>query len=115
MTNDKIPIEARMRNLRWLWTAVLLVGCAASTSPQSRKQLSTGFQALDQKDYNGAMAAAQQFLHEHPRGGPGTAEALYLEGRCYEQRATVEHDQGREAQSKVDWQAAREIYVHALS
>jgi tetratricopeptide (TPR) repeat protein len=94
---------------------ILAVGCSPTPTPQSRQQLNTGYQALEHRDYNSAIAAAEQFLHDHPRGGPGTAEALYLEGRVYEERATMEEAQGSEAQSKLDLQSARGTYVRALS
>ena len=114
-TRDNITNEARMRNARWILWAILAAGCAPTTSPQSRQQLNTGYQALEHKDYNGAITAAEQFLHDHPSGGPGTAEALYLEGRVYEERATSEEAQNRQSQAKLDLQTARETYVHALS
>ncbi|HSZ56335.1 MAG TPA: SPOR domain-containing protein [Tepidisphaeraceae bacterium] len=104
-----------MRNLRWIVWAILAAGCTSTASLQSKQQLNSGYQALEHKDYNSAIAAAEQFLHEHPSGGPGTAEALYLEGRVYEERATSEEAQNRQAQAKLDLQTARETYVHALS
>ena len=103
-----------MRNITWLILGVLIAGCT-SNNAQSRRALNAGYQALEQNDYNGAMAVAEQFLREHPNGGPGTAEALYLEGRVYEQRATSEESGGREGQAKMDLQTARGTYVHALS
>jgi cell division protein FtsN len=104
-----------MRNVRWVVLALFAVGCTSTVSPESKKELNTGYQARASKDYNGAMTAAEQFLHDHPKGGPGTPEALYLEGRVYEERATQEEAEGREAQSKLDLQTARQTYVHALS
>jgi tetratricopeptide (TPR) repeat protein len=114
MTNDRIQDEARMRNVRWVVLGLLAAGCTSNNSAQSREQLNAGYAALERQDYNAAIAAAEQFLHEHPNGGPGTAEALYLQGRVFEQRATVEEAEGRQDQAKIDLQAARSTYVHAL-
>lgn len=107
-----------MRNASYVLLAVLMAvggGCSSGTTPESKRQLQSGYQALDRKDYNGAMDAADQFLREHPRGGPGTAEALYLEGRVYEQRAASAEAAGRESEAKVELQNARSTYVRALN
>jgi outer membrane protein assembly factor BamD (BamD/ComL family) len=94
---------------------LLVAGCTSNTSPQSRQQLNAGYAALDRQDYNAAIASAEQFLHEHPNGGAGTAEALYLQGRVFEQRSTVEEAEGRQDQAKIDLQAARDAYVRGLN
>jgi tetratricopeptide (TPR) repeat protein len=82
---------------------------------KDRAELNAGYQSLQQRDYNAAMTAAEKFLRAHPTGGPGTAEALYLQGRVYEQRATSGEHAGADAQSKMDLQSARAAYVKALT
>ncbi len=105
-----------MRNASYLVLAGLAVGgCGNSTNQSGRQQLQAGYQAIAHDDYDGAMRAAEQFLHDHPQGGGGTAEALYLEGRVYEHRATTEEAQGRQGEAKMDLQTARSTYVKALS
>lgn len=105
-----------MRNARWiLLAAAVAAGCTPNGSPQSRQELHAGYQALGEQDYNGAMTHAEQFLRDHPDGGPGTAEALYLEGRVYEQRASSDEASGRQDQAKTDLQYARDTYAHALT
>jgi len=105
-----------MRNVSYLVLAGLAVGgCSNSVTPAGREQLQAGYQAIARNDYDGAMRAAEQFLHDHPKGGGGTAEALYLEGRVYEHRATTEESQGRQGEAKMDLQTARSTYVKALS
>ena len=95
--------------------AAVVAGCAATPSPESRRELQAGYQALGQQDYNAAMAHADRFLREHPSGGPGTAEALYLEGRVYEQRAATDEVAAREAESKLNLQYARGTYERGLT
>src|SRR5258706_11826426 len=104
-----------MRNASYVLLAILLGGCSTGATPEGRRQLQTGYQALDRKDYASAMDAADQFLREHPKGGPGTAEALYLEGRVYEQRAASAEAAGREPEAKLELQNARSTYVRALT
>jgi len=48
------------------------------------------------------------------RASRDRAEALYLEGRVYEQRATSNERVGSDTQSKMDLQSARAAYVKAL-
>ena len=108
-----------MRNARWILLAagIAAAGCAPSArnTAQSRQELSAGYQALGNQDYDGAMSHAEQFLRDHPNGGPGTAEALYLEGRVYEQRAASDDAAGRAAAAKSDLQYARDTYDRALA
>jgi len=92
----------------------LAAGCSDAPTPQDRVTLHSGYQALNQRDYDGAMSAAEKFLRNHPPGVPGSAEALYLEGRVYEQRATSNERVGSDTQSKMDLQSARAAYVKAL-
>ena len=64
-----------MRNASYLVLAALAVGgCSNSVNPAGRQQLQQGYQAIAQNDYEGAMRAAEQFLHDHPQSTGGTAE-----------------------------------------
>jgi tetratricopeptide (TPR) repeat protein len=93
----------------------LAAGCSSGTTPMDRAKLHAGYQSLNQRDYDGAMTAAEQFLRTHPAGSPGSAEALYLQGRVYEQRATSAERTGADSRSKMDLQSARAVYVRALA
>src|SRR3978361_1645908 len=66
----------------------LLVGCVDN---KSQDRLNEGYRALEAQRYDEAGAAANDYLAKHPTG-PGTAEALYLQGRAYELRATESHE-----------------------
>lgn len=103
-----------MRNAGWILIIGLLGGCTTTSSRVSNRQaLNAGYQSLAAKDYEAAMARASEFLQRQPEG-PGSAEALYLQGRVYEQRAEEDASAGREAQSKSDLQQARSTYQRAL-
>jgi TolA-binding protein len=81
-------------------------GCASTR--ESRAKLSTGYQALESKQYDAAIAAADEQLGRAP-DGPGAAEALYLRGRALEQRPAASPDEARS-----NLQAARAAYAEAL-
>ena len=115
MTKDKITNEARMRNARWILLMVVAGGCAAENTAENRKEIQAGYQSLKEQDYDSAMAQADQFLREHPNGGPGTPEALYLQGRVYEQRAATADAGGHQQEARADLQYARGNYEHALT
>ncbi len=102
-----------MRNLLSAGLSILFVisSCIAggcSSDGEARENLASGYQALESKNYDSAMSAADQQLSK-ALGGPGSAEALYLRGRALEQRQA-----GSPQQSKSDWQAARAAYQEAL-
>jgi tetratricopeptide (TPR) repeat protein len=103
-----------MRNVSYLVAVLVAVGCSTSATPSGKQQLQAGYQAIDKNDYEGAMRAAEQFLHDNPHNEQGTAEALYLEGRVYEQRSVTEEAAGRQGGAKMDLQTARSTYVRAL-
>src|SRR5438552_6101335 len=69
-----------------LLIAVLFVagglGCQNAKDTQNLQQ---GYGALDLKDYQRAILAADDYLAKHPTGN-GAAEAAYLRGRAFEQR-----------------------------
>jgi TolA-binding protein len=89
-------------------------GSFASSSSTSAlvggRPLDPGYAALEQKDYNAAIAKADAFLAKTPHG-PGSAEALYLKGRGLEGKNTAGVT---EAQAKANLQAARTAYIQAL-
>jgi tetratricopeptide (TPR) repeat protein len=85
---------------------LLAAGCA----PDQRKaQLAEGYAALEANQFDEAMRQADAYLAKHP-SGPGTAEALYLRGRGYEQRNKANLNEAR-----TNLQAARAAYIEALS
>ena len=94
-------------SILFIVTSLISGGCASDG--ESRKQLESGYAALDAKNYDAAIAAADEHLHR-ASGGPGSAEALYLRGRALEQRQA-----GSPQQSRSDWQAARAAYTEALN
>lgn len=103
-----------MRNAGWVLIIGLAAGCTATNNQNANRQaLNAGYQSLAGKDYDAAMARASEFLQRQPEG-PGSAEALYLEGRVYEQRAQEDATAGHEAQSKSDLQQAKTTYQRAL-
>jgi len=103
-----------MRNAGWVLILGLAAGCTATTNQTTNRQaLNAGYQSLAAKDYEGAMARASEYLQRQPEG-PGSAEALYLQGRVYEQRAEEDAAAGRETQSKSDLQQAKSTYQRAL-
>jgi outer membrane protein assembly factor BamD (BamD/ComL family) len=81
---------------------------AAKQSPQIL--LDQGYRALENQQYNEAIAKADAVLAAAPHG-EGTPQALYLKGRSYEGKnaAGVTEDQ-----AKANLQAARECYINAL-
>lgn len=99
-------------------------GCASPASDQADarrpgtlmgvKPLDPGYAALEQKDYDRAIAKADAYLAKAPRGnhGQGTAEALYLKGRSLEAKSAAGVTA---AQAKSNLEAARTAYVQALA
>jgi tetratricopeptide (TPR) repeat protein len=85
---------------------LLAAGCGADRS--TRQNLTAGYQALQARQYEAAMAAADEQLRRTPKG-PGSAEALYLRGRAFEQAGA---SNAKEAQSNL--QSARTAYLEAL-
>ena len=104
-----------MRNARWILLAGLLVGCASNQTVENKQVLHAGYESLNQQDYDAAMARSQEFLENNPYGGPGTPEALYLQGRVYEQHAITADAAHNDAQAHADLQDARTTYEHALT
>jgi tetratricopeptide (TPR) repeat protein len=95
-----------MRNTLLAAILVLLLGCE---SPNNAKQtLDAGYKSLDAREFDEAMARADQQLQESP-SGTGAAEALYLKGRALEQKTASSPQEGR--QQMMD---ARDAYREAL-
>jgi TolA-binding protein len=97
---------SRLRGLLVVCWIPLLIGCANDTA--TRRNLKAGYDALEQKQYDQALAAADTQLQEHPTG-TGSAEALYLRGRVHEERLS---SSPADAQSNL--LAARSAYQQAL-
>jgi tetratricopeptide (TPR) repeat protein len=68
-------------------------GCSDNKpSPQQSTQLTAGYRALDEHQSEQAIEQADAYLRKQPHG-PGSAEALYLKGRGYEQKAAVDRNE----------------------
>lgn len=87
-----------------------LMALAAGCAPDQRKtQLTEGYTALEANQFGEAMSRADAFLSQYPTG-PGTAEALYLRGRAFEQRVAANPNEARS-----NLQSARTAYIEALA
>src|SRR4051812_26695299 len=82
------------------------LGCQNSKDTQTLQQ---GYGALDLKDYQRSISAADDYLQKHPSGN-GAAEAAYLRGRAFEQRT-----KGSDAEAQANLREARASYEKALS
>lgn len=96
-----------MRNIVCLILGgVVVFGCVENQPP--RKALNEGYAALEQRQYDQAIDKADEFLRQSP-AGPGSAEALYLRGRAYEQRTAPNPHE-----AQINLQNARTAYIQAL-
>jgi tetratricopeptide (TPR) repeat protein len=86
---------------------LFVLGCA--TNPEEIQRLQAGYDALDQRQYDQAIAAADNYLAENPQG-PGAAAAAYLRGRAVYARVKP-----NAAASQADIQEARNRYLQALA
>jgi tetratricopeptide (TPR) repeat protein len=94
------------------FAGLLLPACAPDPGP-AKAELNAGYGAFFQsQDYDGALADAERFL-QHTPNGPGSAEAHYLQGRVYEQRAQDGGSNSDAAKANLD--AARTAYTRALT
>ena len=82
-------------------------GCA--TNKAARNDLSAGYHSLEQKRYDQAIQQADAFLAKEPNGA-GSAEALYLRGRAFEQKVAANPHE-----AKANLQSARSSYIEALN
>lgn len=87
--------------------AIFVTGCA---SDSSRKTLAGGYDALSQNRLEDAQAAADKVTAAHPTG-QGSAEAMYLRGLVFEERARRTDI----VQARPLLDEARRCYVRALS
>jgi tetratricopeptide (TPR) repeat protein len=86
----------------------LSTGCAADKV--DKDQLNAGYADLDSAHYDEAIAVADQQLAKNSNGkSEGTAEALYLKGRAFEQR--VKSSRG---EAGADMNTAADCYQRAL-
>lgn len=93
---------------------VALAGCASNDAggASTRKQeLAGGYAAFEQKRYDDAIQSAERLLAQDSVG-PGSAEALYLQGRVYEQKAV---EPPSTAQARELLRSARSVYLRALA
>jgi outer membrane protein assembly factor BamD (BamD/ComL family) len=79
--------------------------------PAQQAVLDAGFAALENQQYNEAIARAEEFLGSAPHGS-GSPEALYLKGRALEGK-NASGELGAEEVAR-NLQAAREVYIQAL-
>ena len=103
--------QAAVGGISLLFLALLLSLASGCVDTESRQRLNDGYRALDAQRYDEAGAAANDYLARHPTG-PGAAEALYLQGRAYEQRAMDSHEKPNAARSDLD--SARAAYLKGL-
>ncbi|MGB7159728.1 MAG: SPOR domain-containing protein [Tepidisphaeraceae bacterium] len=89
-----------------LLVAIAAPGCS---NKAAETELSAGFQSLEQKHYDRAIAQADAFLAKEPTGA-GSAEALYLRGRAFEGKTAANPHE-----AKANLQSARSSYVEALN
>jgi tetratricopeptide (TPR) repeat protein len=93
-------------------SAVLVIIMAGGLGCQNTKDTQTlqqGYGALDLKDYQRAINAADDYLQKHPTGN-GAAEAAYLRGRAFEQRT-----KGSDAEAQANLREARASYEKVLT
>lgn len=87
-----------------------VVGCSDNKpSPQESAQLSAASRALDEHRSQVAIEQADAYLRKQPHG-PGSAEALYLKGRGYEQKAAGDRNEMRRNLAE-----ARTAFLDALN
>src|SRR4051794_9124793 len=88
---------------------------AAAATPAGTSDLNAGYAYFAGGQYDQALGVANQYLAAHPTGARGTAEALYLKGRVYEQRAETAARDANAVGSATALQSARDAYAQALS
>jgi tetratricopeptide (TPR) repeat protein len=96
-------------------TAGAAAGCSsrgkAAPPTDRRQELAAGYAAFEQRRYDDAIASADRVLKED-MVGPGSAEALYLQGRVHEQKA---QERGGTTQARDHLRTARALYQRALA
>jgi tetratricopeptide (TPR) repeat protein len=89
--------------------SLLALAAGCSSNKAAKNDLAAGYQSLEQKRYDQAIQQADAFLVKDPNG-PGSAEALYLRGRAFEQKVAANPHE-----SKTNLQSARSSYIEALN
>jgi len=92
-----------------MFFVLLLTGGLGCTNQKDTQNLREGYGALDQKNYERAIAAADDYLAKHPTGN-GAAEAAYLRGRAFEQRTKIS-----DAEANANLREAAASYEKALT
>jgi len=87
---------------------IIIAGLLAGCPDPSQQTLRRGYDALEAKEYQEAITRADEYLQQKPTG-PGSAEALYLRGRGYEEKTAANPNE-----AAANLQAARAAYVDAL-
>ncbi|HEV8606802.1 MAG TPA: SPOR domain-containing protein [Tepidisphaeraceae bacterium] len=93
----------------WLVSITILAAGLGCQNAKDTQNLREGYSALDQKNYDRAIAAADDYLKKYPSGN-GAAEAAYLRGRAFEQRT-----KGSDAEANANLREARASYEKALT
>jgi tetratricopeptide (TPR) repeat protein len=88
-------------------------GCASTREPSDKERLNAAYLDLEGKRYDRAFAAAEAYLQKSP-AGPGSAEALYLQGRVYEARAEAAGTAGQPDEARGQLTSAATAYLRAL-
>jgi tetratricopeptide (TPR) repeat protein len=103
----------RNRNNAWmlgvslaLWS-IAAGGCGPDQ--KAKQVLDESAAALENRDSDEAIMHAQVLLDRAP-SGPGTAEALYLQGLAHEQKVA-----GSAVEARANLQAARDAYTEAFA
>jgi tetratricopeptide (TPR) repeat protein len=90
-------------------------GCSSADGgggrPSRKQELAGAYAAFDQKQYDEAIAAAGRVL-DADSVGPGSAEALYLQGRVHEQKAK---EAANASAAREHLRSARAVYQRALA
>lgn len=90
---------------------LVLSGCGSTAQPQSSGALPTANAAISAGQSDRAITATQAYLRATPFGA-GAAEAWYLQGRGFEQKAA--NNQLSSAQIRSTLHEARSCYLQAL-
>jgi tetratricopeptide (TPR) repeat protein len=107
-SGDNHPFTAVALGLLFL---MVVPGCVDTAA---RQQVLDGSSSLKSGDYDGALQRADTYLQKYPNG-PDAAEAYYLRGRAYEQRAQEPRYSPTPAQARANFATAREAYNRGLA
>lgn len=93
--------------------AAVFGGCQKNSPPPNQAmegtaQLAQGYEALEARQYDAAIAQADAYLQKVP-AGIGSADAMYLKGRAIEQRPAADI-----TESQANLKSAGNLYQQAL-